>query len=129
MTKTTLKFVLFSSVVATFWYGGWVTRGWFENSRELAIVESQRVQTDRFQKNSAVIAQGVERQLSQLRAKQTVVGYGVIREVHKPIYKRVCVEPELVSLLNDALRGNGGDTSPAEPAGEVSPGSRAVGEW
>jgi hypothetical protein len=99
--------------------GGWLARGWFEDSKDLAAVEAQHALAAEIRKGQAAISKQVEDRLSQLRANERIIDRGVIREIQKPIYQRVCFEPELVELLNAAQRGDAGARS-AEPAGEVS---------
>lgn len=109
------KPALIAAVVAAIGTGGWLARGWFEDSKDLAAVEAQQALAAEIREGQAEISKQVEQRLSELRANERIIDRGVIREIQKPIYQRVCFEPELVRLLNDAQRG---DTS--QPAGEVS---------
>lgn len=101
--------------VATIGTGGWMARGWFEDSKDLAAMEAQQALAAKIREDIGGISTQVEERLGELRANERIIDRGVIREIQKPIYKRVCFEPELVRLLNDAQRG---DTS--QPDGEVS---------
>ncbi|WP_374828620.1 hypothetical protein [Marinobacter shengliensis] len=92
----------------------WTARGWFEDSRRLAVVADREALAAEFRSDVAEISRQVEDRLSQLRANERVIDRGVIREIQKPVYQRVCFEPELVRLLNAAQRGDA-DTGAAEP--------------
>lgn len=94
---------------------GWFTRGWFEDSKRLAVEQERQALVDEIRKGQAKIAGQVEARLSELRANERIIDRGVIREIQKPIYQRVCLEPAAVRLLNDAAQG----TRSAEPYGEV----------
>lgn len=114
----TLKFagvLMFIGVVAG---TSWSARGWFEDSRRLALVADREALAAEFRSDVAEISRQVEDRLSQLRANERVIDRGVIREIQRPVYQRVCFEPELVRLLNAAQRGDA-DTGPAEPDSPV----------
>ena len=85
---------------------GWTAKGWFEDSKDLAAMKAQEALAEKIREGQAKISKQVEDRLSELRANERVIDRGVIREIQKPIYKRVCFEPELVDLLNKAQRGN-----------------------
>ncbi|GAA3555899.1 hypothetical protein [Marinobacter xestospongiae] len=106
---------------------GWVSRGWFEDARRLAIVEDRQALAQLIRGDVSGIAQSVETRLGELRANERVIDRGIVREIHKPIYQRVCAEPDVVRMLNAALRGEPVAGS-AEPAGEVSEGAGAASE-
>ena len=97
---------------------GWLVKGKFEDSKDLAALQAQNALAAEIREGQAQISKQVEQRLSELRANERIIDRGVIREIQKPIYKRVCFEPELVRLLNDAQLGN-----PSEPAGEVPEGA------
>ncbi|WP_342632167.1 hypothetical protein [Marinobacter alkaliphilus] len=119
-----VKLLIVGAVLGAVAMGSWTARGWFEDSKDLAAVEAQRALATEIREGQAAISKQVEERLSQLRANERIIDRGVIREIQKPIYQRVCFEPELVELLNAAQRGDAGARS-AEPAGEVSrPASR-----
>lgn len=96
---------------------GWFTRGWFEDSKRLAVEQDRKALVDEIREGQAKIAEEVEARLSELKANERIIDRGVIREIQKPIYQRVCLEPTAIRLLNDAARG----TRSAEPDGEVPP--------
>lgn len=100
---------------------GWTTKGWFEDSKDLAATRAQESLAAEIRAGQAAISRQVEQRLSELRANERIIDRGVIREIQKPIYQRVCFEPELVRLLNAAARGE----SPGEPDGQGSPGAAA----
>jgi hypothetical protein len=110
-----VKLLIVGAVLGAVAMGSWTARGWFEDSKDLAAVEAQRALAAEIREGQAAISKQVEERLSQLRANERIIDRGVIREIQKPIYQRVCFEPELVRLLNDAQRG---DTSQSD--GEVS---------
>lgn len=105
-------------VVAGAFGAGWTSKGWLEDSRDLAAQKAREALAAQVREDMGKVSAHVEQRLSELRANERVIDRGVIREIQKPIYKRVCFEPELVRLLNDAQLGN-----PSEPAGEVPEGA------
>lgn len=119
MTITWLRLALVAGVVGGLIASGWTARGWYEDSLQVAVLEDRAAMVDEIRGDVSGIAKQVEGRLASLKASERVIDRGVIREIQKPIYKRVCFEPELVELLNASLRGEPAPGS-AEPAGEVS---------
>ncbi|MBN7768849.1 phage holin family protein [Marinobacter daepoensis] len=97
--------------IAVAFGAGWTVKGWFEDSKDLAATLAQQSLADEIRAGQAAISRQVEQRLSELRANERIIDRGVIREIQKSIYQRVCFEPELVRLLNAAARGE----SPGEP--------------
>jgi hypothetical protein len=109
------------AAVASISAGSWMARGWFEDSKQLIAMTAQQALADEIRAGQAEVSAMVEDRLSQLKANERIIDRGVIREIQKPIYQRVCFEPELVRLLNDAQRGFA-----AEPTDEVPDKPAAV---
>ncbi|HET8799637.1 MAG TPA: hypothetical protein VFN01_00500 [Marinobacter sp.] len=101
-------------------FGGWSARGWFEDSKDLAALEAQQALADELREGQRKIASQVEQRLGELQANERIIERGVIREIQKPVYQRVCLEPDAIRLLNAAAQGK----APGESVGEV-PGDSA----
>ena len=93
--------------------GGWFARGWLEDSQRLSAMQAANAAIDAAMARESTIARAVEDRLADLEASERIIDRGVIREVEKPIYRRVCLEPDAVRLLNHAAAGTAPD--PAEP--------------
>lgn len=98
---------------------GWLIKGWQGDSQLLAVERAAQQIVEAARDRESEIAGTVEARLAELKANQTVIDRGVIREIEKPVYLRVCLEPGAISLLNAAARGEPA-RDPAGPAGEVS---------
>lgn len=98
---------------------GWLIKGWQGDSQLLAVERAAQQIVEAARDRESTIAGTVEARLAELKANQTVIDRGVIREIEKPVYLRVCLEPGAISLLNAAARGEPA-RDPARPAGEVS---------
>ncbi|MEQ5834228.1 hypothetical protein [Marinobacter sp. NFXS9] len=103
MTK--LKIAGYALLVAVIAWSGWQARGWFEDSKDLAAKEAMEKTLDAAMDRESKVAREVQDKLAQLKPTERIIDRGIIREVQKPIYKRVCFEPELVRLLNAAADG------------------------
>ncbi len=114
------------AIVGGIAFGGWYGRGLYEDSQELSELKGAQKAIKAAMARESGIAQEVEAKLATLKANQTVIDRGVIREVVKPVYQRVCFEPELVRLLNLGPEASAEALS-AEPAGEV-PGEAGAAE-
>ncbi|WP_353981698.1 hypothetical protein [Salinicola endophyticus] len=119
MTARTLALVIVLVIAAG---GGWLSRGWFEDAQRLTALEAAQAAASQALARESVIAGVVEARLATLDANQRVIDRGVIREIQKPIYRRVCLEPDAVRLLNDAAAGRAPD--PADAADPL-PGDAA----
>lgn len=122
-----VKLLIIAGVLAGVGLGSWTARGWFEDAKRLAIVEDRQELAEQIRDDISGIAQSVEIRLGELRANERVIDRGIIREIQKPIYQRVCAEPDVVRMLNAALRGES-VAGPAEPVGEVSAGASTATE-
>lgn len=104
---------------------GWLTKGWQGDSQLLAVERAAQQIVDATRQRESEIAGTVEARLAELKANQTVIDRGVIREIEKPVYLRVCLEPAALVLLNAAARGEPA-RDPAEPAREVPGAAQPV---
>lgn len=116
MTK--LKFAGYALLVTMIALSGWKARGWFEDSKTLAAKEAMERTLNAAMDRESSIAQLVETQLARLEPTERIIERGIIREVQKPVYQRVCFESELVRLLNAAADGDAA-TLPGELSGDL----------
>lgn len=113
-----IRLALYGLLVAVVFGSGWTVKGWQVDSVNLAVEQAAQAIRDNAIQRESTIAGKVEARLSTLTANQTVIDRGIIREIQKPIYQRVCLEPDAVRLLNAAARGEA-PPAPAKPAGQV----------
>lgn len=103
---------------------GWLARGWLEDSQRLTSERAVQQAIDAALERESTIARTVEARLAELEANERIIDRGIIREIEKPIYRRVCLEPRLVRLLNDAATGRA--PVAADTAGPLPGDSAAV---
>lgn len=115
------KLAVGAIVIAGAFGSGWLVKGKFEDSKDLAALEAQNALVAKIREGQAQISKQVETRLSELRANERIIDRGVIREIQKPIYQRVCFEPELVELLNAAARGEAPRESDGQGSARTSP--------
>ena len=96
------------AVVAAIAFGGWVGRGWYEDSRDLAEERGAQAAIDAAMERESKIAEKVEDRLADLKANERIIDRGVIREIQNPVYRNVCVPESGVILLNQAAKGEAG---------------------
>lgn len=109
------------AVVAAIAFGGWVGRGWYEDSQDLAEERGAQAAIDAAMARESKIAEKVETRLADLKANERIIDRGVIREIQNPVYRNVCVPAGGLRLLNAAARG---EPVPADSADPV-PGDAA----
>ncbi|WP_431026186.1 hypothetical protein [Halomonas sp. H5] len=95
---------------------GWTARGWLEDSQRLTAERAAQQAIDAALARESRIAHAVEARLAELDANERIIDRGIIREVQKPIYQRVCLGDDAIRLLNDAAAGRRPD-----PAGPAAP--------
>lgn len=96
--------------------GSWQARGWMEDSQRLTAERAAQQAIDAALARESRIAHAVEARLAELDANERIIDRGIIREVQKPIYQRVCLGDDAIRLLNDAAAGRRPD-----PAGPAAP--------
>lgn len=96
---------------------GWQSRGWYEDAQRLTARAAATQAIQAAQAREATVAEQVEQRLAGLKTTERVIDRGVIREIQKPIYKRLCISDAGIRLLNAAAAGLA--PSPADPADAV----------
>ncbi len=106
-----------AAAIVAIGYTGWMARGWFEDSKDLAAMEAQQALAAKIREDIGGISTKVEDRLNELRANERIIDRGVIREIQKPIYKRVCFEPENsnAALVQAMAEAEGMDDEDREP--------------
>lgn len=109
---------LYLIIASAAFAAGWLVHGWKEDSANLAVERAAAAIRDHALARESAIAAKVEQRLAELKANQTVIDRGIIRETEKPVYRNVCLpDSRVIGLLNAAAQGAAAD--PAELAGEV----------
>ena len=116
-----IKALAIAAVVATpiIFGAGWVTKGKFEDSKDLAAMQAQKLLADQVRKDFATHSRSVEQQLGKLSANERVIDRGIIREIEKPVFVNVCIPPDgdafrlLELLAKGAAPGESDDQVPA----------------
>ena len=110
---TRLRLVLLATLAVAIAGGGWAARGWLEDAQRLSAERATREAIDAAMERESEIAAQVEAALADLDANERIIDRGIIREIEKPVYRRVCLEPDAIRLLNHAAAGTAPE--PAEP--------------
>ena len=118
ISSLSVRVALCVLLAAAIFGSGWKVKGWQVDSENLAVSKAAQAIVDKVNENDSNIAAVVEEKLGGLKANQTIVDRGIIREIQKPIYQRVCLEPDVISLLNAAARGEAPAVT-GKPAGAL----------
>lgn len=111
---TYLRLLFPVSVALTLLLAGWLIRGWYEDSQRLTAAQAADNAIHAALSREATIAEAVETRLARQKVTQRIIDRGIIREIQKPIYQRVCLDPDGVRLLNAAAEGRGPDTAESD---------------
>lgn len=109
------------AVVAAIAGGGWVGRGWYEDSRDLAEERGAQAAIDAAMERESKVAEKVEDRLADLKANERIIDRGVIREIQNPVYRNVCLPAGGLRLLNAAARGEPVPAESSDPLPRDSP--------
>ena len=93
------------ALIAAIAAGGWVGRGWYEDSRDLAEERGAQAAIDAAMERESKVAEKVEDRLADLKANERIIDRGVIREIQNPVYRNVCLPAGGLRVLNAAARG------------------------
>lgn len=99
-----------AGVIAAF-AAGWQVANWQNESQQLTAERAAQQAINAAMARESEIAVHVEQRLSELQANERVIDRGIIREIQKPIYQRVCLEPDAIRLLNHAAAGTAPDSA------------------
>ncbi|WP_447928398.1 hypothetical protein [Vreelandella sp. EE27] len=112
------KLVILASAAAlaiTF-TAGWQVSNWQHESHQLTAERAAQQAIDAGLARESEIAAKVETRLAELSANERIIDRGIIREIQKPIYQRVCLEPDAIRLLNNAAAGTRPDATELDAA-------------
>lgn len=109
MNKLTL--LASAAALAITFAAGWQISNWQNDSHALTAERAAQQVINAAMARESEIAANVETRLAELQANERIIDRGIIREIQKPIYQRVCLEPDVIRLLNHAATG----TEPTEP--------------
>lgn len=114
---TRLRMLIAAIVLIATATGSWKARGWLEDSERLTAMQAANAAIDAAMSRESEIAASVEQRLAELQGAERVIDRGIIREIEKPVYRSVCLEPDAIRLLNDAAAGRtpGNTANPADP--------------
>lgn len=114
MNKLTL--LASAAALAATFGAGWQIANWQNDSRALTAERAAQQAINAAMARESEIAAHVEERLAELQANERVIDRGIIREIQKPIYQRVCLEPNVIRLLNNAAAGTEPDTAELDEA-------------
>ena len=115
------KLIAGALAVSAAFGAGWLVKGKFEDSKDLAALQAQQVLADQLREDLGGIVSTVEGKLQGLKANERVIDRGVIREIQTPVFRNVCIPTDSDSfrLLNSLAAGEDPakpDDQSAEPA-------------
>jgi hypothetical protein len=114
MNKLTL--MASAAALAVTFAAGWQVSQWQNESAQLTAERTAQQVIDASMQRESEIAAHVEERLGELQANERVIDRGIIREIQKPIYQRVCLEPNVIRLLNNAAAVTEPDTAELDEA-------------
>ena len=110
------KMVLSGLIIVVSFTAGWVIKGAFDDSAELAAQKARDALIKDLRENEAHIANILERKLKDLKANETIVEKAVIKVIDRPVYHNECMDADGVRIIEQARSGK---ANPTKSIGEV----------
>lgn len=104
---------------------GWFTRGWYQDSVQLAIDRAASATGEQMRDNLVAVASDSARRLEQkIEELKHAAPVEIRTEIVKPVFTNVCVSDEFVRMYNSAV-GAAERTLSGKPA-DALPGKSAT---
>jgi carboxylesterase type B len=114
---TNWKMILGGFIVIVSFTAGWVIKGAFDDSAELAAQKAREALIKELRDNEAHIANILERKLQELKANEKTIIRERTKLVDRPVYHNNCMDADGVQLVEQARSGK---AKPAKSTSEVS---------
>lgn len=92
-------------------YTGWKLHGWYNDSKNLAVLEQTAKIEQDFRTHEQNVATTLENKLKELKANERIINNEKIKIVDRPIYNNTCLDIDGVSLANQARGVKNTDSS------------------
>ena len=103
-TKLAIIGAILAAVFATGFGSAWRIQAWHCAAREKAAVEAALTAYKAEATKAAAASATLETKRDAIRERTRTIVKTVDRIVERPVYRNVCIEPDGVRLINDALR-------------------------
>lgn len=114
---TNWKMILSGLALGAAFVAGWVVKGAFDDSAELAAQKARETLIKELRENEAHIANILERKLEELKANEKVIERERIKIIDRPVYHNECLDADGLRLIERARTGK---ADPSKPTKEVS---------
>lgn len=103
-----IKLALGSLLLIGSFYSGWKLNGWYNDSKDLAVIEQTAKLQEEFKTHEKNIATTLENKLKQFKANERVINNEKLKIIDRPIYNNTCLDTDGVALINKS-RGGGNE--------------------
>ena len=111
------KMILSGLALAAAFVAGWVVKGAFDDSAELAAQKARTALIEELRQNEEHIANILEQRLKDLRANEKTIIREREKLVNRDVYHNECLDADGLRLIE---RARAGKTDTGKPSGEVS---------
>ena len=111
------KMIVSGLIVATAFVAGWVVKGAFDDSAELAAQKARTALIEELRQNEEHIANILEQRLKDLRANEKTIIREREKLVNRDVYHNECLDADGVRLIE---RARAGKTDTGKPSGKMS---------
>lgn len=109
---TNWKMILSGAVIIAAFIAGWVVKGAFDDSAELAAQKARQQLIDELRENEAHLANILERKLAELKANEKTIIRERTKLVDRPVYHNECIDADGVQLIERARTGQANTSKP-----------------
>lgn len=111
---TNWKMALGGIALLTAFIAGWVIKGAFDDSAELAAQKARTALIEELRQNEEHIANILERKLGELKANEKVIERERIKLVDRPVYHNECLDADGLQLIERARTGKTDTSKPTK---------------
>jgi CTP synthase (UTP-ammonia lyase) len=102
------KLYLYGALIIVIFVGGWQSRSWYEDSKDLAEKKATEKAEKKFRAEESEVARYVESKLQELRANERIIERHHTKVVSNPVYRNVCTDADGLRLINSYATGTAG---------------------
>ena len=81
-------------------YTGWKLNGWYNDSRDLAVLEQTAKLEAEFKTHEKNVATTLETKLKELKANERIINNEKLKIIDRPIYLNQCLDADGLRLSN-----------------------------
>lgn len=97
-----LKLYAMIALAVMIFGGGWQSRSWYEDSKDLAIQKATDKALKIFADKESEVAILVSNKLRELRANERIIEHHTQEIIERPVYSNICIDDDGLFIINNS---------------------------